>query len=126
MFRYLASFHFVRFISYMLLLQMINLSISPARHLAVVNGQPTYMEDLSVNRIESIYELVSEFLFQKSVPETQDQGDDGILKFMWIAPSLELQTAQKIAWQEIADPDFHYLEVMTDCLPGEISPPPEC
>lgn len=63
-----------------LLLQLMNLSIDPARHQNFINGKLTFEEDLSINKIESIYELVLEHLFKKDVPETQNAADHSLAK----------------------------------------------
>lgn len=65
---------------WLLLLQMVNLSINPIRHQNYINGIYTFKEDLSINKIESIYELIAEYVFKKNVPETQDTGEEGISK----------------------------------------------
>lgn len=74
---------------WLLLLQMVNLSINPIRHQNYIHGVYTIREDLSVNKIESIYELISEYVFKKNVPETQDAGEQGLVKvavFFHLAP----------------------------------------
>lgn len=65
---------------WLLLLQMVNLSINPIRHQSLINGKYTYLEDLRINKIESLYELILEHVFKKNVPETQDSGEQALLK----------------------------------------------
>ena len=65
---------------WLLLLQLMNLSIDPARHQNFINGELTFQEDLSVNKIESVYELIAEYLFKKDIPETQNAADQSLVK----------------------------------------------
>ena len=62
-----------KFICWILLLQTINVSIDP-RDLKQFKDNLTNKEDLSINEIESIYELISEGVFHKDVPES-DEND---------------------------------------------------
>ena len=68
------------FCCWILLLQLLNLSIDPPRHQNVINGELTFQEDLTINKIESLYELIVEHLFKKDVPETQDNANHSISK----------------------------------------------
>ena len=68
------------FCCWILLLQLLNLSIDPVRHQNLINGELTFQEDLSINKIESLYELVLEYVFKKDVPETQDHANHSTAK----------------------------------------------
>ena len=68
------------FCCWALLLQLINQSIDPVRHQNIINGEITFQEDLSVNKIESIYEFVVEHLLKKDVPETQNSANQLLAK----------------------------------------------
>lgn len=79
---------------WLLLLQMVNLSINPVRHQNFIDGQYTLLEDLKINKIESIYELILEHVFKKDVPETQDSAEQGLIKvavFFHQTPLFECQ-----------------------------------
>ena len=63
-----------KFICWVLFLQMINISINPPdlKHFNYISI--THKEDLSINEIESIYEWISEVIFEKNVHE-KDESD---------------------------------------------------
>jgi hypothetical protein len=65
-----------RFVCWILLLQMINISIDPPDLRPLKNFAISEKEDLSINEIESVYELVSEMVFENNVPETNDDDID--------------------------------------------------
>ena len=62
------------FVCWILLLQVINISIDPPNLVQFKDGRITNKEDRSINQIESIYEMISEEIFNKDVPES-DQND---------------------------------------------------
>ena len=63
-----------------MLLQLINLSVDPATHQNYINGAFTYQEDLSLNKIESLSELILEYVFKKDVPESQNATHHALAK----------------------------------------------
>ena len=65
---------------WVMLLQLINLSIDPAMHQNYINGAFTYQEDLSLNKIESLSELILEYVFKKDVPESQNSVNHSLAK----------------------------------------------
>ncbi len=66
----------VRILCWILLLQLINISID-APDLLQTTGTSQYEdEDLSINDIESIYELISELVFEIEVPEGDETDID--------------------------------------------------
>jgi hypothetical protein len=65
---------------WVMLLQLINLSIDPATHQNFVNGAITYQDDLSLNKIESLSELILENIFKKDIPETQSATNHALAK----------------------------------------------
>lgn len=79
----IANGHIKTLCCWLLLLQMVNLCINPPRHLILINGTPTYAEDLSINTMESVLEVVLEEVFGKDVPETQDAFEIGQVKVCW-------------------------------------------
>lgn len=68
-----------KIICWVLLIQMVNLSMDPIDQINLKNGH-TYEEDLSINEIESVYELVSESVFDQDVPEADEQDEDAYVK----------------------------------------------
>jgi len=65
-----------QFVCWILLLQILNVSIdTPDIHLQR-NGLLTPKEDLSINEIESVYELVAEGVYGNDMPETDDNDID--------------------------------------------------
>ena len=65
-----------RFVCWILLLQMINISIDPPDLRQLKKAATQQKEDLTINEIESVFELVSECVFENSVPETEDNDID--------------------------------------------------
>ncbi len=73
-----------RFICWILLLQMINISVNPPDSRSFKFFQVQTTEDLSFNETESLYELISETVFDLDVPETEDEDID----ISWETPEL--------------------------------------
>lgn len=110
---------------WVLLLQLINLSIDPAKHQNFVNGELTFQEDLSVNKIESIYELISEHIFKKDVPESQNADNHSLVKTFIIFHQVPAPTTQLILAEE---PIFHnhsYQAFIPELVQVLESPPPK-
>ncbi|MGZ8550556.1 MAG: hypothetical protein ACXWV2_07835 [Chitinophagaceae bacterium] len=59
-----------------LLLQMINLSINPPDFRQLSGRFNSQDQGISLNEIESIYELVAEGFFYENVPDSEDQDTD--------------------------------------------------
>lgn len=68
-------------VAWVLLIQIINISIDPIDPIFDKSGSLAFEEDLSVNDIESIYELVSEQCLGIDVPE-QDDDENGFFEVM--------------------------------------------
>lgn len=105
---------------------MVNLSIDPARHMTVVRGMLTMSEDLSVNKIESVYELISEIVFKIDVPETQDADDDSLQKTLTAFHLPELLGLDMGRLAVAVHHNFGYFSFMPDYVPARESPPPQC
>lgn len=69
-----------KIICWVLLIQMINLCTDPIDQIYFKNGHTTHEEDLSINEIESVYEFVSENVFDQDVPETDERDEDAFVK----------------------------------------------
>ena len=104
---------------------MINLSLNPARHLNVVAGEVTVAEDLSINKIESIYELVLEYIFKVDVPETQDADEDGLQKPSLIYCMTEVVSYDLMVASIDISHNHAYTEAITEYIPFLDSPPPK-
>jgi hypothetical protein len=90
-------------VCWILLLQMINISIDP-RDLKRANYSPiTYNENFSIDEIESVYELIAEGVFDKEVPASNEDEIDTF------SPSFELYffTATSIKLPAIKFPLEH-------------------
>ncbi|MDO9373705.1 MAG: hypothetical protein Q7T76_04790 [Ferruginibacter sp.] len=61
---------------WILLLQLMNIAIDPRDPNRFPASVDQSKEDLSINETESIYELVSEGLFDTEVPETDEKDTD--------------------------------------------------
>lgn len=73
----------MRLIAWVLLIQVVNLSIDPMDPISDKLGRLTHEnEDLSINDIESIYELVSEQCLGIEVPEHDEDDENSFVKVM--------------------------------------------
>jgi len=91
-------------VCWILLLQIINLSIDP-RDLKSANYSPiTAKEDFSTDEIESVYELIAEGVFDKEVPASNEDEIDTF------PPSFELYffTATSFRLPAINSPLEHF------------------
>jgi hypothetical protein len=70
----------IRVIAWVLLLQVINISIDPIDPVSDKLGRLNTQEDLSINDIESIYEFVSEQFLGLDVPENDEDDENGFVK----------------------------------------------
>jgi hypothetical protein len=116
---------FNSFLLWALLLQMVNLSVDPARHLNIVGGKYTISEDLSVNKMESVYELVLEYVFKIEVPETQDAEEELLQK---TGLTYYLAEKENIDLKAPVRPVLHnhsYTESIPEHIPVLHSPPPK-
>jgi hypothetical protein len=121
---YISRF-FKSFLVWGLLLQMINLSVDPARHLNIVGGKYTISEDLSINKMESVYELVLEYVFKIEVPETQDAEEEVLQK---TGLTYCLVDKVNIDLKVPVGPVRHnhrYTESIPEHIPALHSPPPK-
>lgn len=75
---------FTRILTWILLIQIVNISIDSTDALPIIDslGLLTAHEDLSVNDIESIYEFVSESCLGVDVPEQDEDDENGFVKVM--------------------------------------------
>lgn len=62
-----------RIICWILIIQMINVSIDPRDLIQIDQGIYSHTEDLSINETESIYELIAEELFDTEIPESEEE-----------------------------------------------------
>ena len=110
---------------WILLLQLFNLSIDPARHQNFINGQFTFQEDLSINKIESIYELISEHIFKKDVPETQNSTNQSFAKAFIVFHQLPEPTSQLNFAEELVLHNHNYQVFIPELVKIIESPPPK-
>lgn len=66
-------------VGWILLIQLINISVDPP-DLVVYKNHTVTAEDLTINEAESIYELIAEGIFDLDVPEAEDNDQDEQLK----------------------------------------------
>lgn len=71
-------------VCWILLLQMVNISIDPPDLKHQKHNTITYKEDLSINKIESVYEMLAEGIFEVEIPESDEKEIDSS------SPSFEL------------------------------------
>lgn len=67
---------------WVLLIQIINISIDPSDPVSDKLGRLALQEDLSINEIESIYEFVSEHYLGVDIPENDEDDENGFVKVM--------------------------------------------
>lgn len=108
-----------------LLLQLINLSIDPARHQNFINGELTFKEDLSINKIESIYELLVEHLFKKDVPETQNAADHSLTKTFIVFYQSPTPFTQLVLVEQPIVHNHSYAAIFPEQTQVLESPPPK-
>ncbi len=63
-------------VCWILLLQIVNISINPPDIHRQKQGSVVLSEDLSINDVESVYELVAEGVFDSDVPESEEEETD--------------------------------------------------
>lgn len=73
-----------KIICWILLLQIVNISINPPDLQRPKYTSVTHQDDLSINKIESIYEFISENILDVEVPESEEEEIDTS------SPTLEL------------------------------------
>ena len=84
----------IRCVAWVLLSQVINISIDPIDPIMDKLGRLNTTENLAINDIESIYELVSEQFLGLDVPETDEDDESSIMKvidFYFTYSSLEIK-----------------------------------
>jgi hypothetical protein len=65
-----------RFVCWVLLLQLINISIDPPDLWRLKTASISQKQPLPINEIESLYELISEGVFEHDVPESDENDID--------------------------------------------------
>ncbi|MBI3219912.1 MAG: hypothetical protein HYZ44_10395 [Bacteroidetes bacterium] len=73
---------FKSLIIWVLLIQIINISIDPLDPVSDKLGRFALQEDLSINEIESIYEFVSEHCLGVDIPENDEDDESGFVKII--------------------------------------------
>jgi hypothetical protein len=112
-----------RFVCWILLLQMINISIDPADLKQFKSAQMLDNEDLSINEMESVYELVSENVFEKDVPESDESDVDKQSHTFDLYCSKFGYTPQPVFAFVAEYYQYYQRDVSFDC-PQPTSPPP--
>lgn len=108
-----------------LLLQLINLSIDPARHGNYIDGKFTFQEDLSVNKIESVYELIAEYVFKRDIPEAQNADTHLLAKTFIIFHQVPAATTQLILAEQPIVHNYSYQAAIPNFIQLLESPPPK-
>lgn len=114
----------MRLVAWVLLVQVINLSIDPMDPLSDKLGRITLEnEDLTVNDIESFYELFSEQCLGIDVPEHDEDDENSFVKvmdFFFVQNSVDLRTDLRPNGQKFFSFELALLSVSEDLS----SPPP--
>jgi hypothetical protein len=116
---------FTRVLTWILLIQVVNLSIDPTDPMPAIDklGFLTAHEDLSINDIESIYELVSEQCLGVDVPEQDDDDESRLLK-IFVFYFSESSIRMKPDYFEINAPFTALASGCSSVLLEHTSPPP--
>lgn len=104
----------MHFITWVLLIQVINISIDPLDPVSNKLGRLFYQEDLNVSDIESIYELASEQLLGVDVPEYDED-------FCFTNTSIKINTK----YEELQISFFGREKNFNSVLLDHTSPPPK-
>lgn len=116
-----------QFIIWVLLIQMINICTDPVDSLNFKNGHITSEEDLSINEIESVYELVSEKVFNEGVPESDENDESTFVKVFNVYISVPLMVSVKflsIPQYIISHNSFYCNSIYSNTIQID-SPPPK-
>ena len=116
-----------KIIIWVLLIQMINICTDPVDSLNFKNGHITSEEDLSINEIESVYELVSEKVFNEGVPESDENDEDTFVKVFNVFFSVPLMVSIKflsISQYIISHNSFYCDSIYSNTIQIN-SPPPK-
>jgi hypothetical protein len=106
---------------------MINICTDPVDSIYFKNGHITSEEDLSINEIESVYELVSEKVFNEGVPESDENDESTLVKVFNVyfsIPTLVTINFSSIPQYIISHNSFYCKSVYSNTL-EIISPPPK-
>ncbi|TDH24666.1 hypothetical protein EXU57_15125 [Segetibacter sp. 3557_3] len=113
-----------RFTCWLLLLQLINISIDPPDLKQTKKVYTSQQEDLTINEVESVYELIAEGVFHSDVPENNDHDIDTdthsvdlyFYDFPYSSPALINHPLEH---------HVHYLTTVTSINAGPNAPPPK-
>lgn len=117
----------IKLTTWILLIQMINICTDPIDSLNIKFGEILASEDLTINEIESICEFIAEKVFNKQIPEYDENDEDSFNKFFsdycLFNNFIELESIQT----SVVLPIYHnfYLD---KCLFSDLeinSPPPK-
>jgi hypothetical protein len=114
----------VQCVAWVLLIQIVNISIDPIDHVSDKLGRLAFEEDLSVNDIESIYELFSEQYLGIDIPEQDEDDGNGFIKiidFYFSQSSFDI----KEQYQPIRISFLTIEKNLTSIVLDHTSPPPK-
>lgn len=113
-----------RLVCWILLLQMINISIDPPDLKKLKVAPISHKEDLSINDIESVYELISEGVFENDVPENDDSDVDTESPVIDLYCFKIFFSTRPVFNFPIEHFSYYYNNLSFDC-PEPNSPPPK-
>lgn len=115
----------IRTLSWILLIQIVNISVDPADPFIEVLGIQPGGEDLSINDIESIYEFVSEQCLGVDIPEHDEEDENAFVKDMEFFCSPDQPIKIKTNYQENLIYFTAVSENPTSVTLDHTSPPPK-
>ena len=113
-----------RVVCWILLLQLINISIDPPDMERATYASDSGEEDLSINDIESIYELVAEKVFDEDVPES-DENDIDTASQTFDLYCITAQDGLQAFYDYFIDYEAQYLNHLSTDSPEPGFPPPK-
>ena len=110
----------------MLLFQMINISTDPVDQINFKNGVAVIEEDLNINEIESVFELISEKIFDQGIPESDENDEDTFIKYFNYFCSVHThEFLSSIIFEFQLIHDYFYLDMFNNTHSEPSSPPPK-
>jgi hypothetical protein len=110
-------------VCWILLLQIINISIDPPDLKHLRSGSITGEENLSVNKIESVYELIVEGVSDEEVPESEEDEIDTTSQSLVLYFFSKMFNQLPIADFSVKHVSFHQTNFPSVTMEPHIPPP---
>ena len=105
---------------------MINISTDPVDKMNFKNGLAIIEEDLNINEIESVFELVSEKIFDQGIPESDENDEDTFIKFFnYFCSTVSFEFSAYTVLEFNVIHNYFYLDMFNNTHSEPSSPPPK-